>query len=115
LRLNSALPTGSTPPGDRFIGGLTATIISRGAKLVPRRATVTGVVRTSQPSDRLKGRAVLSLALNSLHVGGRAVPFSTCTLVPTSGRYKRRNATLIGGGSGGWCPDCAEVVIIDKE
>ena len=100
VRLNSALRTGLTRPGDRFTGVLTAPIISRGATLVRRGATVTGVVRTSQPSGRLKGRAVLSLALDSVRVAGQSVPLSTYDLVRTSGRHRRRNMALIGGGSG---------------
>jgi hypothetical protein len=100
VRLNSALRTGVTRPGDRFTGVLTAPIISRGARLVPRGATVTGVVRTSQPSGRLKGRAVLSLALDSVRVGGQSVPLSTYTLVRTSDRHRRRNTAIIGGGAG---------------
>ena len=100
VRLNSALRTGVTRPGDRFTGVLTDPIISGGARVVPRGATVTGVVRTSQPSGRLRGRAVLSLALDSVRVGGQSVPLSTYTLVRTSNRHRRRNTAIIGGGAG---------------
>lgn len=100
VRLNSALRTGLTRPGDRFTGVLTGPIICRGATLVPRGATVTGVVRTSQSSGRLKGRAVLSLALDSVQVEGRWFPLSTYNLVRTSGRHRRRNISLVGGGAG---------------
>jgi hypothetical protein len=100
VRLNNALRTSVTRPGDRFTGVLTAPIMSGGGTLVPRGATVTGLVRTSQPSGRLKGRAVLSLALDSVQVGGRSIPLSTDNLVRTSGRHRGRNIALIGGGSG---------------
>jgi hypothetical protein len=100
VRLNNAFRTDLTRPGDRFTGVLTAPIMSGGATVVPRGATVTGLVRMSQPSGRLKGRAVLSLALDSVQMGGRSVPLSTDNLVRTSGRHRRRNIALIGGGSG---------------
>jgi hypothetical protein len=100
VRLNSALRTGMTRPGDRFTGVLTAPIMSGGAVLVPRGATVSGLVRASQPSGRLNGRAVMSLALDSVEVGGRPVPLSTDNLVRTSDRHRRRNIAIIGGGSG---------------
>jgi len=100
VRLNNALRTSVTRPGDRFTGVLTAPIMSAGGTLVPRGATVTGLVQTSQPSGRLKGRAVLSLALDSVQLGGRSIPLSTDNLVWTSGRHRGRNIALIGGGSG---------------
>lgn len=100
VRLNSALRTGATRPGDRFTGILAAPIVSGKNTIVPSGANVTGTVRTSQPSGRLKGRAVMSLALDSVQLKGRSIPVATNTLVQTSGRHRKRNLVLIGGGSG---------------
>src|SRR5262249_38901540 len=100
VKLNHAVRTDSARPGDRFTGVLTAPIMSAGATLVPRGAAVSGVVRISQPSGRLKGRAVVRLALSSVEVGGRSFPLTTDNLVRPSDRHRRRNLAIIGGGSG---------------
>src|SRR5260370_29293103 len=62
VRLNSALRTGVTRPGDRFTGVLTAPIISRRVTPVPPGAAVTGAVPRSRPSGRPRDPPGLDMA-----------------------------------------------------
>jgi len=54
----------------------------------------------SKPSGRLKGRAVLSLTLDSFRANGREYMVDTRGTTRVSGRHKKRNLVLIGGGAG---------------
>ena len=100
VRLNGSLDTARSRPGERFTAVLAAPIVVDGETLVPSGANVEGVVRNAASSGRLKGRADLSIALDSMQIGGSSVPLVTDTVDRTSGGHKRRNLTLIGGGSG---------------
>jgi hypothetical protein len=100
VRLNSSLDTSRSRPGERFTAVLATPIVVEGRTVVPAGANVEGVVRSSASSGRFKGRAYLSLALNSIEVNGSSVPLLTDSAGSSSGGHKKRNLTLIGGGSG---------------
>jgi hypothetical protein len=71
-----------------------------GLEAAPRGAEVGGIVRESKPSGRLKGRAELMIAIDSIVVDGRRVDIQTRGDVRESGRHRKRNLFLIGGGTG---------------
>lgn len=100
VRLNGEVDTARSRPGDRFSAVLAEPIMSDGRTLVARGANVQGVVRSSSPSGRLKGRAEIAIALTAIEVNGSWVPVSTDSVGASSGGHKKRNWTLIGGGSG---------------
>ncbi len=72
-----------------------------GRVILPRGTVFSGHVVESKPSGRLRGRAYLSLALDSFRMHGRAYAIRTAADVRTSGSHKKRNLAYIGGGSGG--------------
>jgi hypothetical protein len=100
VRLNSSIDTARFRAGDRFSGVLISPVVVQGRTLIPRGARVEGVVRSSSPSGRLKGRAVLALGLRGIEIHGAMTPVATDSVVRSSGGHKRRNFTLIGGGAG---------------
>ena len=100
VRLNGSLDTARSRAGERFTAVLAAPIMVDGRIAVPAGANVEGVVRSSAPSGRFKGRAHLSIALNAIEVNGTSVPLVTDSAGNSSGGHKKRNLTLIGGGSG---------------
>lgn len=100
VRLDHAISTTATRPGDRFTGSLVEPIATNGRTVLPRGIEVSGIVRQSAPSGRLKGRAVLSLALDRVELDGRTYQVATNSAVRTSAAHKKRNWALIGGGSG---------------
>jgi len=79
---------------------LDSPLMADGKEVLPKGTIVGGHVLSAHASGRLKGRAVLSLTLDSCESNGSAVPVSTTTVVRVSGRHRKRNWALIGGGSG---------------
>jgi hypothetical protein len=57
-------------------------------------------VDTSKASGRLKGRAAMTLELDSFELNGRKYQISTSHASRVSGNHKRRNIVAIGGGAG---------------
>ena len=68
--------------------------------VLPRGTRFTGHLIDSRPSGRLKGHAELSLSLDSFDWNGRVYDIRTTSVARASGGHKKRNWTLIGGGSG---------------
>lgn len=101
VRLNETLGTAISRAGQRFNATLTEPLLAGGRTVVPRGAQVRGIVREAVPSRRLKGQAVLMLALESVNVDGHAVPLHTTSHTSRSGGHTKRNSWLIGGGAGG--------------
>ena len=100
VRLDQALDTKRSRPGDRFTGVLDSPVNADGNEILPKGTIVEGHVLSAHPSGRLKGRAVLSLTLDTCEVAGKKVVISTDPVARVSGRHRARNWTLIGGGSG---------------
>jgi hypothetical protein len=100
VRINQAVDTRRNPAGTKFQASLAQPLIYDGATLLPRGTRFVGHVVESKPSGRLKGRAVLSLTLDSVLWHGAEHPVSTGDATRVSGRHKKRDLVLIGGGAG---------------
>jgi hypothetical protein len=99
IRLAQSLDTRRDKPGTPFVAHVSSAVVRDGEVIVPRGAVCHGHVVESRPSGRLKGRAVMRLALDSMELNGR--PYSIVTSDPGfAGKgHKKRNAALIGGGA----------------
>ncbi len=100
VRLNSALDTNRNRPGDRFTAVLESPVMDGSRLAIPRGALAKGHVVAARDSGRLKGRAVLQLALDSVEWNNRVYPVETSLYARASQNHKKRNWALIGGGSG---------------
>ncbi len=100
VRLENSINTARNRAGDHFTASLVDPVMSGGRELLPRGTRFTGHVTTSNPSGRLKGRAVLGIRLDSFQLNGRTYPVTTTGVSRASGTHKKRNLALIGGGSG---------------
>ena len=100
VRIDQELSTKRNRPGDRFTGIVEAPLVMAGTVVLPKGTVVGGRVLTAHPSGRLKGRAVLSVTLDTCRVSGREIVVSTSPLTRVSGAHRKRNWALIGGGSG---------------
>lgn len=100
VRVDRELNTKYSRPGDRFTGVLESPVVAGGTVVLPKGTVVGGHVLTAHPSGRLKGRAVLSITLDTCRVSGREIAVSTSPLTRVSGSHRKRNWALIGGGSG---------------
>ena len=100
VRLNQSLSTATNRSGERFSATLAQPVVVDGQTVIPIGSEVKGVVRQSYPSGRLKGRAVLTLALQEIEVAGGEIVIDTTSRTSVSGRHRKRNWAWIGGGSG---------------
>ena len=100
VRLEQTLDTKRNRAGDRFTATLTRPIILDGQTVIPRGTPCTGHLTESKPSGRFKGRAVMSLSLDSFELYGRHHEIRTTHVGRESGGHKKRNWAFIGGGSG---------------
>ena len=100
VRLEQTLDTKRNRPGDRFTATLTRPIILDGRTVIPRGTPCTGHLTESKPSGRFKGRALMSLSLDSFDLNGRHHEIRTTHVGRESGGHKKRNWAFIGGGSG---------------
>jgi len=98
--LEQTLDTKRNRQGDRFLASLIQPIRADGAVVVPRGTHCSGRLVESKPSGRLKGRARMSLTLDSFDLNGTRYDFSSNRVGRQSGRHRKRNLVLIGGGSG---------------
>src|SRR5713101_4177820 len=94
VTLDQALATNQSRPGDHFDATVSETVIPQGAH-------AEGLVVDARQSGRLKGRARLQLALQTVDVNGRNYDVRTLSH-PRIGRdHKKRNWEWIGGGAAG--------------
>jgi hypothetical protein len=100
IRLAQSIDTKRDRPGTPFLAHTSAAIVRNGEVVIPRGAVCRGHLVQSRPSGRLKGRAVISLSLDSVDVRGRRYAIVTSDPVFVSKAHKKRNAVLIGGGAG---------------
>jgi hypothetical protein len=100
VRLEETLDTKRNRPGDSFRATLVRPIVLEGRTLIPRGTSCTGHLTESKASGRFKGRALMSLSLDSFELNGRRHDIKTTHVGRESGGHKKRNWVLIGGGSG---------------
>ncbi|MDP2998559.1 MAG: hypothetical protein Q8N47_13815 [Bryobacterales bacterium] len=99
-RLSHAVSTEANRPGDPFTATLDEPLVIDGRTVLPRGIGLRGTIRESDDSGRLTGRAVLALNLESVAWNGRTYALRTETHRSVSASHKKRNAVLVGGGSG---------------
>jgi hypothetical protein len=100
IRLGQSIDTRRDRPGAPFLAHVSAPVMRNGEVILPRGTVCRGHVAESKPSGRLKGRAVLSLRLDSVEWNGRKYTLDTSGPSFVSKSHKKRNIALIGGGAG---------------
>ncbi|HWB86506.1 MAG TPA: hypothetical protein VG675_20355 [Bryobacteraceae bacterium] len=100
VRVDQTLDTRRNHAGDSFSATLAQPVVLHGNTVLPRGTVFTGHVTESQASGHLKGRAVLSLRLDSFRLNGRQHRVETHSVARVSSSHKKRNLGLIGGGGG---------------
>jgi len=100
VRLDRTLGTKYDRAGHAFQATLDSPIAVDGRVVVPVGTPFDGRVVVAKRSGRLKGRAVMELALVSFQLNGATYPIETGPKTRVSGSHKKRNLALIGGGGG---------------
>jgi hypothetical protein len=101
VTLNQAVSSDLSRPGDHFTATISQPIILDDRTVIPEGAEVEGIVVDARRSGRLKGRAHLNLALESVNVNGVDYAIRTTSTVRVGGKHKKRNIAWIAGGAGG--------------
>ena len=99
VRLDQTLDTRQNRPGDRFYATLVHPV-GVNEIIVPAGTRFTGHLIDSKPSGRFKGRAVLSLRLDSFQFNGHTYALDTSRSARVSKGHKGRDLILVGGGAG---------------
>jgi len=98
VRLEQRLDTKHNRPGDRFEATLIYPIREDGNLIVPYGTRFQGHVTEAKPSGRFKGRAMLGVELDSFRLNGTVYQVVTASQTRLSGRHRKRNWILMGGG-----------------
>lgn len=101
VTLNHALASDENRPGDHFEATVADPVVVDNKIAIPEGAQVEGLVVDARHSGRLKGRAHLRLALESIAIDGKTYELRTDTTGRVGGKHKNRNIGFIGGGAGG--------------
>jgi hypothetical protein len=100
VRLDSALDTRRNRAGDRFTATLAEPIVIDGRTVIPNGSACSGRVVAAAPSGRLKGRAGITITLDTVQFDGRSHHIQTSRAGRASAGHKKRNLGLIAGGAG---------------
>lgn len=100
VRIYEELDTKRNRVGDGFSAVLETPIVVGDKVALPRGTSLHGHVVTSKSSGRLKGRAVLGLALDGFELAGVRYAIDTSSNARVSRGHKKRNWGIIGGGTG---------------
>jgi len=101
IRIDQRISVKSSHAGDTFTGEMVEPVLDNdNSVLVPKGATVGGVVDVAHRRGHFKGRSFLELRLTSLTMNGIQYPLETRDLARTKKGKGRRSTALIAGGSG---------------
>jgi hypothetical protein len=101
VRMQETLDTRNNRSGDRFTAVLDEPLVSGDRVVVPKGTLFHGHVTESAPSGRFKGRAVMSLTLDSFTMNGHTHDIRSTSYARASKGHKKHHLLWIGGGSGG--------------
>ena len=99
VRLGETLDVRRDHSDQPFTATLDRAIVEGNQVVVPKGTRFKGRIVQAKQSGRLKGRAVLALALDSFELHGTEYRIGTSTDRMTSGSHRRRNLELMGGGT----------------
>lgn len=99
VRLDHGISTDSNQSGDQFTARLDNDLTVDGKLLAPAGSVVTGVLPEVDDSDRVKGRAVMSLALKSIMVDGEEYSLETHPITVEAEGTKKKDAAAIAGSA----------------
>jgi len=101
IRVDQHIGVKNSRSGDPFTGEVVEPVLAGdNSVLVPKGATVGGVVDASHQRGHFKGQSLLELRLTSLTLNGTQYPLSTRDLAEGKKGKGKRSTALIAGGTG---------------
>jgi hypothetical protein len=98
VRLTTPLDSAKSQAGEVFLASVDRDVERDGKIVVPRGATVHGVVRSATPSGHISGRSAMTLELESVEVGGRTMKVESEPEIRLGPRHRGHNARYGGAG-----------------
>jgi hypothetical protein len=99
VALETSLSSAANKAGDTVLGTLVSDVTSDGRVLAPAGSELRGRVTAAVSSGRVKGRARLAFAFDTLVVDGRPHPISARATDITAEKSTKQDATIIGGSA----------------
>jgi hypothetical protein len=96
-RLNQSIGTATNRQGERFAATLDSPLQVGGKTVVSRGAEVLGTVREASSSGRFRGRAVLTLSIESINQTGRHIPVQALAVSNSRDRGNVLSGLFPGG------------------
>ncbi|HZU31964.1 MAG TPA: hypothetical protein VFB79_12675 [Candidatus Angelobacter sp.] len=101
IRLQQALSSVTSHPGQTFSAVLDEPLIVDGQTLAAQGTAVKGKVVAANEAGHLHHAGYLRITLCSITLNGKDVPLQTNSMFVSGGSYKKRNFAFVGGGAGG--------------
>ncbi len=99
VRLEEGISTKRNSSGDRFVASLDGPLTVEGKLLAPSHSRLVGRLTNVTESGRVKGRASLTMVLQTLRVDGQEYELDTAPLTLVARGTKKKDAAVIGGGA----------------
>lgn len=99
ITLDTALSSDANHEGDLVMARLAEDVRVRERVVLRAGSEVRGRVTAAVGSGRVKGRARLAAAFDSVEVGDRRYTFKATSIDITAGSTRKRDAAMIGGGA----------------
>jgi hypothetical protein len=100
VRLDQALGSKISQPGEGFSGTLANNVTAGGEAIIPAGTSVSGTVSDAKPLGRFAGGATLQLRLTSIKLNGGDIGIETSTHSYVAKGKGKRTGVMIGGGAG---------------
>jgi hypothetical protein len=85
--------------GDQFRASIEDPVVINGQTVIPRGADVSVRLVDDKQSGKISGKTVLTLAITSLTVNGKAIDVTTGDVQQASGSRGARSGKVIGGAA----------------
>jgi hypothetical protein len=99
VTVDQAVSSKDNNAGDHFAASVAAPVTIDGKQAIARGTTVSGMVKEAKSAGRFKGNAQLSLALESVTVGGKQYDLKTSTFTQVTSSRGKRTAITTGIGA----------------
>lgn len=100
IRMQSSVSSANASAGEHFQATLDDPLVIAGKTIASRGTDLTGHVVAARSSGRLHKPGYLRLTLDSISLNGKSTPIATSSIFLEASSHKKRNAVLIGGGTG---------------
>ena len=101
MRVGQALGSKTSSTGESFSATVATPISVEGKTAIPAGSAAQGTVVEAKAKGKIKGEAVLQLALTSITVKGHIYPITAEMASMTEKGKGKRTAVATGGGAGG--------------